>query len=92
MLIDSSIHRSIQASSLVRVRVRSSFFIMVMAVFAYIYHQSFVASQSLSVEMILDQTWQGGRTLWALGGFNKLKGTRFYEFVALPVREPRSVK
>ncbi|KAL7213669.1 hypothetical protein ACSBR2_016237 [Camellia fascicularis] len=28
---------------------------MVMAVFAYIYHQSFVASQSLSVEMILDQ-------------------------------------
>ncbi|KAI8021155.1 Phosphatidate cytidylyltransferase 1 [Camellia lanceoleosa] len=48
---------SIQASSLVRVRVRvrSSFFIMVMAVFAYIYHQSFVASQSLSVEMILDQ-------------------------------------
>ncbi|KAI9085353.1 hypothetical protein K1719_032730 [Acacia pycnantha] len=28
---------------------------MVMAVFAYIYHQSFVASQSLTVEMILDQ-------------------------------------
>ncbi|KAL7164055.1 hypothetical protein ACSBR2_040044 [Camellia fascicularis] len=26
-----------------------------MAVFTYIYHQSFVASQSLSVEMILDQ-------------------------------------
>lgn len=28
---------------------------MVMAVFAYIYHQSFVASQSISVESILDQ-------------------------------------
>lgn len=28
---------------------------MVMAVFAYIYHQSFVVPQSLSVEMILDQ-------------------------------------
>ncbi|KAH0637240.1 hypothetical protein KY289_037155 [Solanum tuberosum] len=28
---------------------------MVMAVFAYIYHQSFVAPQNLSVEMILDQ-------------------------------------
>ncbi|KAF5951276.1 hypothetical protein HYC85_009220 [Camellia sinensis] len=28
---------------------------MVIAVFAYIYHQSFVTSQSLSVEMILDQ-------------------------------------
>ncbi|XP_059624700.1 phosphatidate cytidylyltransferase 1-like [Cornus florida] len=28
---------------------------MVMAVFAYIYHQSFVVSQGLSVEMILDQ-------------------------------------
>ncbi|CAL5382467.1 unnamed protein product [Camellia sinensis] len=28
---------------------------MVIAVFAYIYHHSFVASQSLSVEMILDQ-------------------------------------
>jgi len=28
---------------------------MVMAVFAYIYHQSFVVQQSLSVEMILDQ-------------------------------------
>ncbi|WOK91813.1 hypothetical protein Cni_G00504 [Canna indica] len=28
---------------------------MVMAVFAYIYHQSFVMSQSFSVEMILDQ-------------------------------------
>ncbi|KAG9134278.1 hypothetical protein Leryth_020028 [Lithospermum erythrorhizon] len=28
---------------------------MVMAVFAYIYHQSFVVQQSLSIEMILDQ-------------------------------------
>lgn len=28
---------------------------MVMAVFAYIYHQSFVVPQSYSVEMILDQ-------------------------------------
>ncbi|KAK6146004.1 hypothetical protein DH2020_019873 [Rehmannia glutinosa] len=28
---------------------------MVMAVFAYIYHQSFVVSQSLSIEMIMDQ-------------------------------------
>lgn len=28
---------------------------MVMAVFAYIYHQSFVVPQTLSVEMILDQ-------------------------------------
>lgn len=28
---------------------------MVMAVFAYIYHQSFVVSQSISVETILDQ-------------------------------------
>ncbi|GMP73393.1 hypothetical protein CsSME_00031166 [Camellia sinensis var. sinensis] len=28
---------------------------MVMAVFAYIYHQSFVGPQSLSIEMILDQ-------------------------------------
>ncbi|XLR60598.1 hypothetical protein S83_011270 [Arachis hypogaea] len=28
---------------------------MVMAVFAYIYHQSFVVPQNLSVEMILDQ-------------------------------------
>ncbi|KAL0433536.1 UNVERIFIED_CONTAM: Phosphatidate cytidylyltransferase 1 [Sesamum latifolium] len=28
---------------------------MVMAVFAYIYHQSFVVPQSLSVEMIMDQ-------------------------------------
>ncbi|KAI5649365.1 hypothetical protein M9H77_35370 [Catharanthus roseus] len=28
---------------------------MVMAVFAYIYHQSFVASQSISIETILDQ-------------------------------------
>lgn len=31
---------------------------MVMAVFAYIYHQSFVASQSISVESILDQILQ----------------------------------
>ena len=30
---------------------------MVMAVFAYIYHQSFVMPQSLSVEMILEQVW-----------------------------------
>ncbi|KAL6548340.1 phosphatidate cytidylyltransferase [Orobanche gracilis] len=28
---------------------------MVMAVFAYIYHQSFVIPQSLSIEMIMDQ-------------------------------------
>ncbi|KAJ8639038.1 hypothetical protein MRB53_015732 [Persea americana] len=28
---------------------------MVMAVFAYIYHQSFVVTQSFSIEMILDQ-------------------------------------
>lgn len=28
---------------------------MVMAVFAYIYHQSFVVPQSFSVELILDQ-------------------------------------
>lgn len=28
---------------------------MVMAVFAYIYHQSFIVPQSLSVEMIMDQ-------------------------------------
>ncbi|MBA0595280.1 hypothetical protein Goarm_008982 [Gossypium armourianum] len=28
---------------------------MVMAVFAYIYHQSFVMRQGISVEMILDQ-------------------------------------
>ncbi|XP_021909468.1 phosphatidate cytidylyltransferase 2-like [Carica papaya] len=28
---------------------------MVMAVFAYIYHQSFIEPQSISVEMILDQ-------------------------------------
>lgn len=33
---------------------------MVMAVFAYIYHQSFVTPQSVSVEMILDQVRQGG--------------------------------
>ncbi|KAI8001746.1 Phosphatidate cytidylyltransferase 1 [Camellia lanceoleosa] len=43
---------------------------MVMAVFAYIYHQSFVASQSLSVEMILDQilmnlTFEEQRALYA---------------------------
>lgn len=30
---------------------------MVMAVFAYIYHQSFVMPQSFSVEMILDQVY-----------------------------------
>lgn len=30
---------------------------MVMAVFAYIYHQSFVVPQSFSVEMILDQVF-----------------------------------
>lgn len=28
---------------------------MVMAVFAYIYHQSFIVPQNLSIEMILDQ-------------------------------------
>lgn len=28
---------------------------MVMAVFAYIYHQSFVARQSISIEMLMDQ-------------------------------------
>ena len=28
---------------------------MVMAVFAYIYHQSFVVPQSISIETILDQ-------------------------------------
>lgn len=28
---------------------------MVMAVFAYIYHQSFIVPQSLSIEMIMDQ-------------------------------------
>jgi hypothetical protein len=35
----------------------SSYFIfqMVMAVFAYIYHQSFIAPHNFSVEIILDQ-------------------------------------
>lgn len=32
-----------------------TFLQMVMAVFAYIYHQSFITPQSVSVEMILDQ-------------------------------------
>ena len=32
-------------------------FQMVMAVFAYIYHQSFVKPQSLSVDTILDQVY-----------------------------------
>lgn len=35
--------------------INVTFLQMVMAVFAYIYHQSFVTPQSVSVEMILDQ-------------------------------------
>ncbi|KAI4295989.1 hypothetical protein L6164_035982 [Bauhinia variegata] len=59
---------------------------MVMAVFAYIYHQSFVVPQSLSVEMILDQilmnlTFEEQQTLYTrLGQMlqEALKGQSYF--------------
>lgn len=49
---------------------------MVMAVFAYIYHQSFVVSQSISVETILDQV-QIERNIFFFSSFKFLKTLYF---------------
>lgn len=61
-------------------------FQMVMAVFAYIYHQSFVVPQDYTVEMIINEVMTISPCIWKF--LNKKKNQPYYLSCSLDIEQP----